>query len=194
MTEMEALSELVLCPLKTEDVHTAKGLCDECVGKDLYSEEEIRNSIDARQSFFYLLKDKDGEAVGYIYFHTTGVQQIAEDGKLDMCLLRSVCPVGTVTAGKIQSIGLKDHYRRSGYGKYMIDFAVRKFKELNLQSVFIICWKKGNDVPLGNTLNQCRFHFLSTTKMVWFDHPRLYCPYCRGRCRCDAQVYYKILD
>lgn len=194
MTKSEFLSELELCPLKAEDIHTAKCLCDECVGKDMYSQEDIGNCIDSAYRFFYLLKEKNGGAVGYLYFYVTDVQQIAEDGKVDIRLLRTVCPVRTGVVGKIQSIGLKEHYRKNGYGKYMIDFAVQKFRALDVNRVVIICWKKGDDVPLGNTLDQCHFQFLTTAKMVWFDHPRLYCPYCAGRCRCDAQIYYKILD
>lgn len=194
MTKNNFLPELELCPLKAEDIRTAKCLCDECVGKDMHSQEDIGNCIDSAQRFFYLLKEKNGKAVGYLYFYVTDVQQIAEDGKLDVRSLCSGCPVGAGAVGKIQSIGLKEHYRKNGYGKYMMDFAVQKFRELNVNSVFIICWKKGDEVPLGNTLIQCHFHFLSTAKMVWYDHPRLYCPYCGGRCRCDAQIYYKILD
>lgn len=192
MTQMNVMPQLY--PLRADEVDIAKRLCDECVGKDLYSAEELTASIDARQCFFYLLKAKSGEAVGYIYFRITDAQQIAADGKQNISTIRGLCRQKMGSVGKIQSIGLTQPYRKSGYGKYMIDFALEKFKSLHVEQVFIICWKKGDDVPLRSTLMQCDFLFLSTAKMVWFDHPRLHCPYCAGRCRCDAEIYYKILD
>ena len=59
---------------------------------------------------------------------------------------------------------------------------------------FIVCWKPGGVVPLGKALSECNFDFLAETKKVWYDDTELICPYCKGRCLCDAEVYYKLLN
>ncbi len=183
-----------LCPLDIKDISVAKKLCDECVGKDLYDEEEIKKSIDDANIFFYLLKQQNGETIGYIYFYITDEVQIASDGKMPASKIRSVCTEKKIPVGKIQSVGVKEQYRKCGLGAKMIGIALERFKECGVRRVFIICWKKGDAVPLAQSLMQYRFDFLALAEMVWFDHPRLYFPYCKGRCRCDAEVYYKILD
>ena len=61
-------------------------------------------------------------------------------------------------------------------------------------AVFAICWKPGKIVPAGKMLKECGFDDLTEAKNVWYDDKDLVCPYCKGRCRCDAEVFYKLLN
>lgn len=191
MTETYISDQFYLSPPKLDEVDAAIALCNACVGDGMYCAEEIKKSIDAEDSFFYLLKTEAGEIAGYLYFYITDLAQIALDGKFPADLVEQP---QQKPVGKIQSIGIKNKYRGEGLSTKMIRFAMRRLQAVGMERVFIICWKKGVEVPLRPTLSQCGFQFLCVAKKVWYDHPRLRCPYCGGRCCCDAEIYYRILN
>ena len=183
-----------LKPLLKEEISEACRLCDECVGENLYSEKEIAATIGASDKFFYLLKSETGENIGYIYFYLTDIECIAEYSRLDINLFREVYSSTDKKVGKIQSVGLKEEYRGIGFASQMIRFILERLKDISVDVAFIVCWKPGGFVPLKRTLINCDFKFLVEAKKVWYDDTKLICPYCHGRCVCDAEVYYKLLN
>lgn len=183
-----------LRPLELADVEKALALCDACVGKNLYTKEEIEESIDSKERFFYLLETETGNCAGYIYFYVTEKDSIADYAKLDTKLFDFVCPDTEKKVGKIQSIGIMEEYRGSHFAGKLLRFALEKLKNTGIATAFIVCWKKGQVVPLESALKECSFEFLSVAHKVWYDYTELQCPYCGGRCKCDAKVYYKKLN
>ena len=181
-------------PLKKEDIDEVRQLCDECVGQNLYSEGEIASTLSDEDRFFYLLKNEKGKIIGYIYYYLTDEDSIAEYSKLDKALLHSVCQKTEKKVGKIQSVGLKENYRGCGLATQMIHFVLGKLRAVSVEVVFIVCWKPAGSVPLKKALSGCDFSFLTEAEKVWYDDADLICPYCNGRCRCNAEVYYKILN
>ena len=75
-----------------------------------------------------------------------------------------------------------------------VSFILKKLTEISVDVAFIVCWKPRGIVPLGKALADCRFDYLAEAKRVWYDDTELICPYCNGRCLCDAEGYYKLLD
>jgi len=183
-----------LSPLSVEEIELARLLCDECVGENLYTKEEIAAAIGSQDRFFYLLKSDEGEAVGYIYYYLTDVESVASYAKLDPALVRAVCPDACKKVGKIQSVGLRAEHRGAGLASELIRFSLARLKEAEVDVALIVCWKPGGVVPLSKALAECRFTYLAEAKRVWYDDAELICPYCGGRCLCDAEVYYKRLD
>ena len=183
-----------LKPLSIEEIEEARLLCDDCVGENLYSKDEISATIDSQEKFFYLLKGEDGETVGYIYYYLTELKYIANYSKLDIELFGTVYSDINKQIGKIQSVGLKTSYRGIGLATKMIQFVLSELKAKFIDVAFIVCWKPGGAVPLSKALSECDFKYLVDAKRVWYDNTELICPYCKGRCLCDAEVYYKLLD
>lgn len=183
-----------LKPLEREEVDEARLLCDECVGKNLYSEEEIVAALHDTDKFFYLLKSEEDETIGYIYYYLTEVEYIAKCSKLDVEVFSVVYAAKNKKVGKIQSVGLKAEYRGIGLATQMIQVILKELKRISVDIAFIVCWKPGGIVPLAKVLEECEFRFLTEAKKVWYDDAELICPYCKGRCLCDAEVYYKLLD
>ena len=191
---IEKKGEFSLKPLSKEEVNDACLLCDECVGENLYGAEDIAATIGAIDKFFYLLKSESGENVGYIYYYLTQPEYIAKYAKLDVELFYDVYARSDKKVGKIQSVGLKAEYRGIGLAAQMINFILKKLKDISIDVAFIVCWKPRGVVPLGKALWDCKFDYLAEAKKVWYDDSELICPYCNGRCICDAEVYYKLLD
>ncbi|MDD5805424.1 GNAT family N-acetyltransferase [Blautia sp. HCP3S3_H10_1] len=213
--------EFYLCPLEKEDIEEVLLLCDRCVGKNLYQKEELAQTIGSKERWFLLLKTAEGELAGYIYYYITNAGQIAEDSRISIEKIRQACgqtlehvekmqsagkiqPVGKMQSagkmlpaeklqpvGKIQSVGVKEAFRGQGLAVHMVQYVMNQFSEKGIGEVFIICWNAGGRVPLAKTLQKCRFIHLSSAKKIWYDKEDLFCPYCKGRCKCDAEVYFK---
>lgn len=178
-----------LRPIKKSDIHVVVRLCDECVGKNLYTEEDIIKAIEAEEHFFYLLETIDGKVVGYIYYYFTDWENVEKEIKEKVAFAVTL----NNQQGKIQSVGVREEYRQSGLAVEMIQFALKNLKEELVELTYIICWKKGDEVPLKRSLQECEFTYLTEIKKFWYDKIMLVCSYCQGRCECSAEVYYKKL-
>lgn len=174
--------------LKREDVSAVLSIADRSVGKNLYSYDDFLSVLEDDDKFLYVLKDDSGLIAGYIYFLVTSSVEVEASLGLE---------AGTLPAssrlGRIQSVALDEEYRGRGFSGKMIDAADETFLGLGIGSVVIVCWKPGGVVPLGKALGKCGFDYLMTVKEAWYRDEKLYCPYCHGRCHCDADIYYKNL-
>lgn len=182
-----------LRPLKKEEVGEASFLSDECVGKNLYPTEEIAATLNDQEKFFYLLKNEKDETIGYIYYFLTNEEEIAKYSKLDINVFRKVYSDFNKKVGKIQSVGIKKEYRGNELAVEMMQFILKEMKKLGIDITFIVCWRPGGFLPLGKTLAKCEFSYLTEAKKIWYDDIELICPHCKGRCSCDAEIYYKLL-
>jgi len=186
-TETDA--PVLLRLLSVESLDAAVNLCDACVGKNLYTRDELKQVIEDANRFFYLVETQEGEIIGYFYFYLTSPQSIAASSRLDVKTIAEVCP--GLKAGEIKSVGLKKEYRGLGIAESMIRFAQDRLQEMGAETIFAVCWKIRDYVPLGSALVKNDFQFLSEARKVWFDNEALVCPICNGRCVCDAAVYYR---
>lgn len=183
-----------LVPLTREELETAHRLCDECVGVNLYSAEEIAAAIDAPDKGFYLLKNEAGEAVGYVYYRLSGIDQLAVYSKLGEEPFRAVCPEEYGRAGQLQSIGLRADHRGFGLAARMVAFVRDELEALGAGAIFVACWNhSGGIVPLRGAVRQSGLRFLAQAHGMWYDDETLVCPYCKGRCVCGAEFQYKLL-
>ena len=184
--------EFYLRPLEKEDIEETLQLMDRCVGENLYQKAELEQTIGRQDRAFLLLKTAEGELAGYIYYYLTTVDQIAEDARLGAQKIRLVCGQGeSQSVGKFQSVGIKEAFRRQGLAVLLMEHALAQFAGKGIENVFIICWNAGGKVPLEKALQKFQFVHLSSAKRIWYDKKDLFCPYCKGRCKCDAEVYFK---
>ena len=181
-----------LVPLSEEEIMPTLKICDECVGENLYTKGDLEEAVCSEDSFYYLLKTDDGETAGYIYYYLTDKESIAAAAKLDTGIFDPVYSDKKKKVGKLQSIGLKEHYRDMGLAVFMTEAMIRELSLKAVEAVFVVCWRPGGYVPLKETLLRCGFSFLAESHRVWYDRKDLICPYCRGRCICDAEIYYML--
>ena len=171
------------------DICEIKKICDECVGEGLYTEEELGSALKSETVFLYVLQS-GGKIRGYVYFMVTSPAEILSYTKIDAHLLEKAADMRSAV-GKIQSVAVVGDCRGRGLSVDMINFALSLLEKMGIGTVFIACWKRGNYVPLGRSVEKCGFSILSETGEIWYDNERLKCPYCGGRCRCHAELYYK---
>ena len=127
-----------LSPLRLNEISTAKALCDICVGKNLYSEKDLGNTVEDKKQFFWLLKTEDGETAGYIYYKLTDTKALAKYAKLDEKILLGVSDSGE-KIGQIQSVGIKEKFRGLGIAARLIEFAADRLQKADVSAVFTVC-------------------------------------------------------
>ena len=153
-----------------------------------------RFGASGREFCLYSLEKEDIEETLQLMDRCVGenLYQKEEDTRLTEQKIQQVCQQDTLApVGKIQSVGIKETFRRQGLAVWLMKYALRQFAEKGIGEVFIICWNAGGKVPLEKALQECRFVHLFSAKMIWYNKKELYCPYCKGRCKCDAEVYFK---
>ncbi len=57
--------------MEKDDVNTVFSISGECVGKGLYSLQEMEATLYSNERFIYVLATGSGELAGYIYFLLT---------------------------------------------------------------------------------------------------------------------------
>lgn len=169
-------------------------LCARCVGENLYPRSYIASIIHNPDHYFSLLLSREGEIAGYIYFHLCTLEEAAAEAKLSRGELSVIAPAEHPVVAKFQSIGVAPPYRHLGLARRLVELALGQAREARADAAMCIAWKVGDRVPMGDNVLSCGFRYLTDSHLVWYDKENLVCPYCGGRCRCDAAIFYKTLE
>lgn len=181
-------------PLSTASLDTAIELCDSCVGKNLYSRDYLSTVISRPNHYFFLLVSPEQEAMGYIYFFITNIADMSALSKLPKERLSVISAKKNPVIGNLQSIGVKEAFRGQGLSSRLVRFYLERLYTDAVDTAFGVFWKARGTVPMKQTLVALHFNFLAEVHEVWYDNKDLICPFCNGRCKCDAEIYYKPLE
>ncbi len=186
-------SDYILSKLDFSHIDEAVELCGSCVGKNLYRKEYLMSILDKQDSFFYLLMDRDGAVIGYVFFEMAERKELAGYFKMEQeRLLSIIYPMDM--AVHFRSIGIAEEMRGKQLPDRLMNFALA-FSRERLQADVMIgaFWKKGGKVPMERVLSGFGFKHFATAEKIWYDKTDLICPVCNGRCVCPAEIYYKRL-
>lgn len=186
--------EWIFQPLTQKNLEKAAVLCDNCVGKNLYSPAYLASVLKKPEHCFRLLTNQDGEIAGYIYFFLARLEDMAELSKFPVERLAAVFGRRKPVIGNLQSVGVDERWRGRGLSRLLVSYYLNYIQFYwSADVAFGVFWKPGKTVPMEKTLKRLSFRYLGDARHVWYDREDLVCPYCRGRCRCDAAVYYRPL-
>ena len=189
-----AVEKLKLQRLSEKYILKTSQLCDRCVGKNLYTTDYLASILHEKNHFFYLLLTDKDVLVGYMYFIMMDRAEFASLSKLDTLHLSHLCNGNDDKIGNLRSIGVAEPFRNKGLSKELIQFSLDELTSLGADVAVALCWKAGAVVPMRHTMLSCGLKYLTDAHRVWYDIKDLECPYCIGRCKCDAEVYYKRLE
>ncbi len=177
--------------LMSEDtMQAAIDLCDFCVGKNMYTREYMESVLHNPNHRFYLLKNKNDEIVAYTYFYLTDLDDMAEFTKTSKEQLSAMSRKEQPVIGNIRSIGIAEKYRHHHLGVDLMSFSIEEMKRMNADVVFGAFWKINGTFPMAASLKKFDFKHLIDAHNIWYNNEKLYCPVCKGRCKCDAALYY----
>lgn len=172
----------------------ATELCFRCVGENLYPKSYIASILHDPDHYFNLLLSPDGDIVGYIYFHLTGLEDAAREMKVPLEVLSTISGAKRPVVAQFQSIGVSPAYRRMGLAWRLQEMALEEARRAGADAAVCMAWVVNGRAPMGDNLVDAGFRYLTDSHMAWYDREDLVCPVCRGRCRCDAAIYYKTLE
>lgn len=186
---------LLIRKLKPSDIDAAAELCGQCVGRNLYSRAFLANILKRRSHYFYLLTAPGEEAAGYIYFFLSNMDEISALYGIPRERLTAVSPKADAVIGVLQSIGIAERWRGQKLSARLMDFYLEYLQaEEPVGAAFGVFWKPEGRVPMEKNLKRTGFCHLEDVPRFWYDVAELICPYCKGRCICDAAIYYKTLN
>lgn len=119
----------ILRPMESADVPAVAAISGECVGKGLYSPEEIAETVESDQRFIYVLDAGNGEIAGYVYFLLTDIKRTAADMKLGRERLQAVFGGKESILGRIQSVAIRSAFRGYGFSRKLLQFALAALAE-----------------------------------------------------------------
>lgn len=180
---------MTLMQLDRAHLQQASALCDACVGVNLYREEMLEEVLEDPESYFFMLSDPTGGIVGYIYFHRSDINAAAEFlHTTPEKVARYLNPACDLV--HLRSIGVLPSMRNKQLAVRLLEFALAFSRQvLHADLAFVACWRKGDFVPMHNNIQKFGFIHLFTAPKLWYDVPDLYCPFCKGRCSCPAEIY-----
>lgn len=188
-------ADLQLISLSSELVEQALELCEACVGKNLYTKEMLLKAVEDSRQKFLLLVTSENKPAAYFYFRLIEIEEAEKLAKMSLAKLKKLTCKENPLIGNMQSIGVIPEYRNRQLSNYLVEQCLQWLtEETEADIVMGVCWKPGGKVPMEKTLKRYGFSHLADAKRLWYDRTELVCPVCRGRCECDAAIYYKKLE
>lgn len=170
-----------------QEARQALDLCDEMLGKGLYSEERLRRICGSRGHYFYLVM-KEQRAVGIFYCYRERFERVSFFQDLQVPFLDPQSPVGVG-----QSIALKEEVRAKGLSEWLLNYGTRiLFEQEQVKVILIPAWMKAGRIPADRHLTKCSYKLLQTLRQPWASCEGLECPICKTvPCSCDGAIYIK---
>lgn len=187
-TAAEGEEALTVQPLTQADLDQVTALCGQCVGENLYPRSSLAAILNSPDHYFSLLRAPEGKIAGYIYFHLSTLEAAAAEAKLPVEALAPIAPVEQPVVAKFQSIGTAPAYRYRGVARRLVDLALEQARAAGADTAMCLAWVTKGRVPMGGNLLASGFSYLRDAHRVWYDNENLVCPYCKGRCTCDAAI------
>lgn len=179
--------------LEFDEAAEAKKLTDFCVGTDMYSVEDFETVYYDSDSWFYFLKSESGETAGYIYFILSDIKYIENYTGISAEYYEGVFGMEKPVIGDLRSGGVLPAFRKMKHSLLMYGFAIDELEKKGAEVLTGICWEYDGKIPIAPTLEHHGLKYLTMAFRPWYNHLKLICPVCKGRCVCNAAVYYKII-
>lgn len=133
----------------------------------------------------------DGDFAGYSSMLPVTAQEVTEKMKVDRE------DVERIAAGRpiiyYKSTVIPFEYEGRGHFQALARVAISTAREQGYGSMFSTAWTYGGYTPLARPFARLGFEYLYRRGMLWYDDKNYTCIVCKGPCKCDAEIYYKIL-
>lgn len=133
----------------------------------------------------------DGQFAGYSSMMPVTLDEVMAKMKVE----RS--DVERIAGGKpilyYKSTVVPFEYEGRGHFQALAHAAMATAREQDYGSMFSTAWTYGGYTPLARPFVRLGFEHLYRRSMLWYEDKNYTCIVCKGPCKCDAEIYYKIL-
>ena len=163
-------------------------------GKNYYSNENFMKTLERSKGMCSVAVDKNtNEVLGYCIFFEEDLKNAEKHFKIPEEELAYVSGSGESIC-HTKSIALKENCEKLGIGMGLFTRTLEKAKNLGYKSAWCPAWIHHGYIPVGNVLKKNNFTYYKTVGNLWEDDNDYKYIVCHGPCKCDAAIYYKILN
>ena len=182
-------------PARVGDLRFIKRMCDEYIGADYYTLEELERAFRDADQYFTVYANEDDVPVAFIYMFTAELSEAAGVLKAPEGLLRQFAAPDAGRVGIFKTTCTEKSCRRHGILFELIQSCENTFRELGIKTIFLNALKlPSGKVPAENGLGRAQFSGITELSHPWSDIEST-CPYCgKQHCMCNAVLYYKEID
>ena len=163
-------------------------------GKNYYTRENFMKTLDQSKGMCTVAIDKlKDEVLGYCIFFEESLKKAEKHFKIPVEEFISVTGSGESIC-HTKSIALRGNCEKAGIGTELFKQTLDKAQKLGYKVAWCPAWIRENYVPVGNVLKRNDFTYYKTVGNLWEDDKDYKCIVCSGPCKCNAAVYYKILN
>lgn len=169
-----------------------KRVADEGLSCGFLTDTELEN-FGNDDCFCSFVVDENDNVQGVSYGRFLNISQAAELLKCNEKDVSEIFPNVTVFADHT-GIAVSPNVRGNGVSNVL--FSVYNDAILNKASVvFYNVWvRNGGEKPAVSLIEGYGASFLKRIPQYWYDVPDLYCDVCKGRCKCDCDIYFITKD
>lgn len=138
----------------------------------------------------------DGEAkdvLGYCLFFEENMESASKAFKIPKDEMIAVTGSDSSLC-HTKSMALRKGAEKRGLGYNLFNRTLDKAQKIGYKVAWCPAWKRGDYIPVEKVLLRSGFNYFKTVHRMWEDDKDYRCIDCKGPCKCDAAVYYKILN
>lgn len=163
-------------------------------GNNYITRDEILKCIDKDNNMCTLAVDKDtNEVLGYCLFFGENMDKAQENFRIPKEELIAVTGSDSSIC-HAKSIALRKEYEGRGIGGNLFNKTLNKAQKIGYKVAWCPAWKRGEFIPAEKVLLKNGFTYFKTVSNIWEKDKNYRCVDCKGPCKCDAAIYYKVLN
>jgi len=163
-------------------------------GENYISKKQILDLVKRDNSMCSVaVNERNNDVLGYCLFFEENMDKASNDFKISKEEMISVTGSDSSIC-HAKSMALRRGSEKKGLGYNLFNRTLDKAKNIGYKVAWCPAWKRGDYIPAEKVLLRSGFSFFKTVHRIW-ENDKLYkCIDCKGPCKCDAAVYYKILN
>ncbi|MBQ6319346.1 MAG: GNAT family N-acetyltransferase [Lachnospiraceae bacterium] len=173
------------------DIPAIVSLTCECFGENYTFDEEMQGFIDDERNRVYVEYDDKG-LCGAFMMLAEDKDSISESMEVTSddydrlsrgkpCLHHKFCVV-------------REDRRKDGLMTAMLQEAIPDLENEGIYgAIFAQTWILNNEIPMARVCDRIGYKQYKRQFRPWYGITDRYCNICKGRCKCDAMVYYRQL-
>ncbi|MDQ5983709.1 MAG: hypothetical protein RUMPE_00735 [Eubacteriales bacterium SKADARSKE-1] len=163
-------------------------------GENYITREEILKHIKEDNEMCTLAIDADtNEVLGYCLFFEENMDSAQKDFKIPKEELISITGSNSNIC-HAKSIAVRKNCESKGIGYNLFEKTLNKAKKMGYKIAWCPAWKRGDFIPAEKVLLKSGFKYFKTVSNMWEKDKSYKCIDCKGPCKCDAAIYYKLLN
>ena len=181
------VQDIRITNVSNEDYEQIHKLCNESFGAGYINQMEFDKWKENPE--FFNVAWVDDEFAGYSVMIPAGTREIMKE--MDMTLQE----VQNITSGKpaliYKSVAVCPQYRKRGLLTKLMTELMDRAEKSGYKTILLSAWMYEDKIPALRSLEKLKFSRLFVRHNLWYQNEMYQCVICKGRCVCDAVIYYK---